>query len=113
MRLCPFCTQTLRDDATVCKHCTRAVVPVPVIGLTQPLTAAFLMPAAVLVIGIFTMLISAVPGAPRGMVLPGWLISWAGCALLLKGSGAVVRIGGGFILSLLMMGLAVSCNAAR
>ena len=39
--------------------------------------------------------------------MPGWLISWVGLALGLKGNGAVVRIGGGLVLSLLMMVLAI------
>jgi hypothetical protein len=110
MKLCPFCQQTLRNEATVCKHCTRAVPAA--VGLDPShLTAAFLVPMSVALVGFFAMIISTQTGAPRGLVVPGWLITWLGVGLLLKGSGAVVRIGGAFILSLVLMAFAVSCGA--
>lgn len=109
MTQCPFCAGEIRDDATVCKHCTRGL---PVHALSQRVPTAFIVPIGVLLLGTVTMLISAMPGAPRLLLLPGWLISWAGAALILKDyGGAVVRIGGGFILSLVLMALAVSCGA--
>ena len=78
--------------------------------LKQPVPKAFILPIVVMLVGFFTMLISVQPGAPRLIALPGWLISWVGMVLVLKGNSAVVRIGGGFVLSLLMMALAVSCG---
>jgi hypothetical protein len=110
MKLCPFCQQTLRDEAAFCKHCTRAV-PAAVGIDPAHVSAAFLVPMGVVLMGTFLMLISAMPGAPRYLLVPGWLSAWAGAALLLKGSGAVVRIGGAFILSLVMMVVAMSCGA--
>lgn len=104
---CPYCAEEIRDDATVCKHCTRAL---PVSPLNQQVPTAFILPIVVMLVGVFTMLISTQPGASRAIAVPGWLISWVGLALGLKGHGAVVRIGGAFVLSLLMMALAISCG---
>ena len=79
-------------------------------ALNQAVPTAFILPIVVMLVGLFTILISAQPGASRLLALPGWLIMWVSVALLLKGHSAVVRNGGGFILSLLMMGLAISCG---
>lgn len=108
MKLCPFCAQEIRDEATVCKHCTREL---PVHALNQAVPTSHLVPLGIMVVGLFTTLISAQPGAPRLLALPGWLLLWVSAWLGLKGSGAVVRIGGSFLLSLVMMALAVSCGS--
>lgn len=109
MRKCPYCAEEVRADTTVCKHCTRDISgSVGVFNAAMP--TGHLLPISVILIGFFGMLIGAQPGAPRIMMLPAWLIAWLGLAMVLKGHGGVVRVGGGFVLSLALMALSISCG---
>ena len=44
------------------------------------------------------------------LVAASWLVVWSGLFLVLRGQSAVVRVGGGLVLSLGLMALAISCS---
>lgn len=97
----------MRDSEEVCKHCLRAIAPTNVLHARVPMS--HLIPISVMVIGLFTMLAAASAGN-RPLMLPGWLISFVGLVLVLKGHGFIVRVGGALVGSLFLMATAISCG---
>jgi predicted neutral ceramidase superfamily lipid hydrolase len=110
MKRCAYCAEDIQGAAIVCKHCNRSVAAVDVAAaLNAPVPTAHLMPITVMLVGLFVMLAAATANY-RLALLPGWLISWVGLGMVLKGISSVVRVGGGLIGSLLLMILAMSCR---
>jgi hypothetical protein len=60
-----------------------------------------------LVVGLILIMAGATVGMQLRLMVAGWIIDWIALSLLLRRSGAVISIGGGLILSLLVWVAAV------
>jgi hypothetical protein len=122
---CPHCDNPMEQDSILCPTCNKDVrppsrhrpagraqpAPVSPTGLNKPVPAEQLWPIVTVVVGTFVMLIGSLRvGGSGTLVFAGWLISLVGIFLLLKGHSVVVRCGGAFILSLVLMAISISMN---
>jgi hypothetical protein len=104
---CPYCAKMISLTAVVCPYCTRTLVGEV---LSQPIPKDHILPIAILVVGMFTMLAGTSVSISGALVFVGWLISLVGAALVLRGNSPIVRYGGAFVLSLFLMAAAASCR---
>ncbi len=98
MQRCPYCTEVIPDEALVCKHCHRAVVPIgldrEVALMLVPDTGRRIAGALLAIAGLVAAIASPIARGP--FVLAGIVFVWAAVVISLR-TKPFIRYAGGFL----------------